>query len=237
MSKERLTRALLDLHALMSRLRGTGGCPWDAQQTDTTIKMYLLEEAYEVLDAIERRLPADVCDELGDLLFQIIFLARLAEERGEFDFAQVMERITEKMKNRHPHVFGTAKVRGPEEVADNWEKIKIAERKDREESSRPFWGIPGDLPALLKAHRLSERASKRGLDRFDPEEAWERVEEKFDTLRKTVPEGRKEQVGEAVGALLFSLVSLARQQGLNAEHIMRKANQEFLERFEKMKGG
>jgi len=116
MNKDKLSRALLSLSELMSRLRMPCGCPWDAQQTDSTIKMYLLEEAYEVLDAIERKAPEDVCGELGDLLFQIIFLARLAEERGEFDLVDVMEKIAEKMIKRHPHVFGSTRVKSVEDV-------------------------------------------------------------------------------------------------------------------------
>ncbi len=118
MNKEKLSGALLGLHDLVSRLRGPGGCPWDAQQTPSTIKMYLLEEAYEVLDAIEKGAPGDVCEELGDLLFQIIFLTHLAEEGGEFDLVEVIETITEKMIKRHPHVFGVTDVKGPEEVAE-----------------------------------------------------------------------------------------------------------------------
>ena len=129
MDKNELFRGLSALYDLISRLRGTDGCPWDALQTDTTIRMYLLEEAYEVLDAVERGSPEDVCQELGDLLFQIIFLASLAEERGDFDFVRVIERITEKMKGRHPHVFGQTPVRDVEEVAQNWQELNWTNKK------------------------------------------------------------------------------------------------------------
>ena len=127
MNKDRLSGTLSALAELVSRLRGDDGCPWDIKQTDSTIKMYLLEEAYEVLDAIEGGSPEDVCQELGDLLFMILFLSRMAEERGEFDLVEVMEKITEKMINRHPHVFGLTDVKSSEEVDIYWEKIKRKE--------------------------------------------------------------------------------------------------------------
>jgi tetrapyrrole methylase family protein/MazG family protein len=124
MNKDQLAKALSALSDLVSRLRGPEGCPWDREQTDSSIKMYLLEEAYEVLDAIENGSPEGVCEELGDLLFQIIFLASLAEVRGEFDLTEVMEKIASKMIRRHPHVFGDAQVKNPAEVSKNWEEIK-----------------------------------------------------------------------------------------------------------------
>ena len=128
MNKDQLAKALIALSDLVSRLRGPEGCPWDREQTDSSIKMYLLEEAYEVLDAIENGSPEGVCEELGDLLFQIIFLASLAEVRGEFDFTEVMEKIASKMIRRHPHVFGGAQVKNPAEVSKNWEEIKKTEK-------------------------------------------------------------------------------------------------------------
>ena len=127
MDSEKLSKALSSLYTLLPKLRGPGGCPWDALQTDASIKMYLLEEAYEVLDAVEKGSAEDVRKELGDLLFQILFLARLAEERGEYDFADVMEGIRDKMIKRHPHVFGDKELETPEEVAENWARIKEAE--------------------------------------------------------------------------------------------------------------
>jgi len=233
MDKKSLSRAVLALSELMSRLRGPDGCPWDATQTDSSIKMYLLEEAYEVLDAVEKGSPEDLCQELGDLLFQIIFLARLAEEKGEFDLVQVIQKITEKMKNRHPHVFGLTKVNSAKEVADNWEKIKKTEKGDTETSSL-LQSVPESLPALLRAQRLIERASKVDFDWPDQEGTWSKVEEEFEALKKSIHSQDKGRIGKELGDLLFLLVSLARHWGLNAENVVRRANQEFFERFKEM---
>ncbi len=234
MSKDRLSDAISSLSELVSRLRGPEGCPWDILQTDSTIKMYLIEEAYEVLDAIEKGSPADVCEELGDLLFQIIFLVRLAEERGEFDLTDVMERIAEKMIKRHPHVFGNARVNGPSEVSYNWERIKKEEKGGNRTASSALQDVPLNLPALLRAHRLSDRAAKAGLDWSGKAEVWEKVKEEFDELASVLSSGNEEGVGEEVGDLLFSLVNLARHWELNAEHLVREANQKFIRRFSEM---
>ena len=232
MDANRLSKALLALRDLVFRLRGIDGCPWDILQTDATIKMYLLEEAYEVLDAIERGKPADVCQELGDLLFQIIFLVSLAEERGEFDLVEVVERIAEKMRYRHPHVFGEAKVGSAEEVAYNWQKLKKSEKKEPESLSAQLRGLPLDLPALLRAHRLSERASRGSLHGSVEEADWGKVERHFRELQKAVSTSDKEWIGQQMGEILFALASLARDQGLNAESLLRQTNQEFIQRVE-----
>lgn len=231
MDQHKLSRTLLNLYGIMSKLRGPDGCPWDVQQTDSTIKMYLLEEAYEVLDAIERGAPEEVCQELGDLLFMIIFLARLAEERGEFDLLEVMARIAEKMINRHPHVFGSERVESPEEVAKNWAKIKKAEKGSHQSLSSELQGIPSNLPALLRAHRLSERASKMGLNQLHEEALWGKIDEKLKALKETL-ETDNEHFGQEMGDLLFHLGNLARCKGLNAENLLRKANQKFIEGLE-----
>ncbi len=234
MNRDRLSKVFLALSELVSRLRGPGGCPWDAQQTDSTIKMYLLEETYEVMDAVERGTPEEVSMELGDLLFHIIFLVKLAEERGEFDLVEVIEKITEKMINRHPHVFGTTDVKGPEEVAQNWERIKKAESGIQKSFSSLLQSIPEGLPALLRAHRMSERASKRNLDWLSGEAVRKRVEKGWGELRKAIIEEDEEPMGEEVGDLLLDLVNLIRHWGLNAEHLLRNANTKFLERFQRM---
>lgn len=229
MDKDALSRSLFALIDLLSRLRGPDGCPWDALQTDSTIRMYVLEEAYEVVDAVERGWPEDVCQELGDLLFQILFLASLAEERGEFDFVDVMERITEKMKGRHPHVFGTVEVNSAEEVAENWQEIKKREEDSPETSSSLLQGLPADLPALLRAHRLNERALRADLDRFIGIRGWSGVEARFEKLKQAVSSEDKKQIGREMGELLFGMANLARDWGLNAEDLLRETNQRFIE--------
>jgi MazG family protein len=233
MDINRLAGAIQSLVNLVARLRGPGGCPWDAEQTDATIKIYLLEEAYEVLDALEGSSPEEVCSELGDLLFQILFLAQLASERGEFDFNEVVEGITAKMTRRHPHVFGNTRVDSVEDVASNWVKIKRSET-GKPKMSFLLQSVPSDLPALLRAHRLSERASKAGFDWADRGEIWAKVREEFEELEYAINHGDQEGIVEEMGDLLFSLTNLARHSGANAENILRKGNQKFLERFEKM---
>jgi MazG family protein len=234
MSKERLFEAISTLSDLVLKLRGPDGCPWDARQTDSTIKMFLLEEAYEVLDAIEKGSPDDVCQELGDLLFQILFLACLAQERGEFDLTEVIERITGKMINRHPHVFGTVKVNGPSDVSRNWAKIKKEEKGSAWSATSTLQDVPSDLPALLRSHRLSERASKVGFDRKGSGEVWKNVKEKFEKLSKAQNAEDKDEIGKETGNLLLSIVDFARHWGLNAENLLREANREFIKRFMEM---
>jgi MazG family protein len=231
MDPDRLLKAVTGLVDLVEKLRGPGGCPWDAKQTDATIKLYLLEEAYEVLDAIEKTSPPDVCEELGDLLFHIFFLARLAEERKEFDFSEVVEKITEKMIRRHPHVFGNTTVDGADDVAVNWARIKQEEKKTNGDTSSLLDGVPISLPALLRAHRLGERASKAGVGTPDAHDAWERVLEKIGDLKETAVSKDKDLLGQEIGALLFRLADLARLWGLNSEQLLRDANREFLNRI------
>jgi tetrapyrrole methylase family protein/MazG family protein len=231
---DKLDGALSDLLSLVRRLRGPGGCPWDAKQDHHSIKIYLIEEAYEVLDAIENASAEETCGELGDLLFQIIFLTILAEEKGEYDFLKVMKKITAKMIRRHPHVFSDAEVSTPEEVAANWARIKRQEADTQEPVSAALKHVPSGLPALLRAHRLSERAAKAGFDWTGREEIFEKVLEEIEELKGAVGSGDEAAVMEEMGDLFFSLVNLSRHWGMNAEDLLRSANQKFLNRFEKM---
>ena len=237
MDSDRLSRAIVTLVELVARLRNPGGCPWDAKQADSTLKMYLLEEAYEVLDAIEQSSPQDVCMELGDLLFQILFLARLAAERKEFDFTEVVEKITEKMIRRHPHVFGGTSVDSAEDVKLNWARIKAEEKGAAQKTSSVFESVPTNLPALLRTHRLSERASKLNPDLANGEKIWNKVLGQFEALKSAVTREDRDSVREAMGGLLFSLSNLTRHWGFNAENLLRLTNQEFLECFEKTEKG
>ena len=233
MDLDKLSRAVRNLSELVSRLRGPGGCPWDAEQTDSTIKMYLLEEAYEVLDAVEKGSAQELCLELGDLLFQILFLARLAEERGDFDLVDVAEGITEKMIRRHPHVFGDTEVTGSDQVARNWARIKKEENHGSENNASKLSDIPVQLPALMRGHRLGERAAKSGLDIDDEASLWQRVGDRMEELKGT-PSGEKaEDFERAFGDLTLALVEAARRKGHNSENLLREANQRFVRRFEK----
>ena len=234
MDLNRLSKAVVALVKLVGRLRGPGGCSWDAKQTDATIKTYLLEEAYEVLDAVEKGSPPKVCSELGDLFFQILFLSHLAEEREEFDFVEVVEGINEKMVRRHPHVFGDVKVYDADEVAFNWTRIKKAEKGPSDDNASHLRSVPTNLPALLRAHRLIERASKENFDWVERDETFEATQKHLLHLRTAVTGQDKESIGREIAGLLFSHVNLARHSGLNAEDLLRYKNQVFVERFERM---
>ena len=231
---DELGRAMGDLLSLVRRLRAPNGCPWDAKQNNHTIKVYLIEEAYEVLDAIENGSPDETCGELGDLLFQIVFLAALAEESGAFDFAAVVEKITAKMIRRHPHVFSDAKVDSADQVAANWARIKREEADGSEPVSASLKRVPTGLPALLRAHRLSERAAKTGFDWADRGGIWVKVLEEVEELKSAVDSHDERAVSEEMGDLFFSLVNLSRHWGTNAEDLLRSANRKFLNRFERM---
>ena len=231
---DKLGRAMGDLLSLVRRLRGPNGCPWDAKQDNHTIKVYLIEEAYEVLDAIENASSAEICGELGDLLFQIIFLAALAEENGEFDFVAVVEKITAKMIRRHPHVFSNTKVDSADQVATNWARIKREEADAPEPVSATLRHVPNGLPALLRTHRLSERAANVGFDWTGRGEVWEKVLEEVEELKCAVSNDNEQMVMEEMGDLFFSLVNLSRHWDMNAEDLLRTANRKFLNRFEQM---
>lgn len=231
--QERLVAAFFSLVELIAKLRSPDGCPWDVRQTEESVKIYVLEEAYEVLDAIERASSEDLCSELGDLLFQILFLARMAEEKSNFTLIQVFEKITKKMIHRHPHVFGSTTVRNAEEVAENWDKIKKQERGAAESSPKLLMDVPAGLPALLRAHRLIERAGRLNSSQGQGERILKNAEETFRSLRENVDEKNKEAIGDDIGTFLFHLADLARHWGLNAESLLRKANDRFLNSFQK----
>jgi nucleoside triphosphate diphosphatase len=217
------------LWALVEKLRGPGGCPWDAKQTAESIKTYVLEEAYEVADAVERKSPEEVCHELGDLLFQVLFMASIYKGSGEFDLYEVLETIHKKMIRRHPHVFGPVEVNSAEEVAANWEKIKKEELGLSEDARWPLEKVPENLPALLRAHRLIERAARHRLLASEDEERWSEVEDIGGALKEAVLDGDRQRIATTVGELLFRLVALARTWGLNAEDLLREKNRRFIE--------
>ena len=216
---------------IVGRLRSEAGCLWDREQSDKDVACYLLEEAYEVVDAIENGSPAAVREELGDLLFQIIFLAHLAEEKGYFDLAGVMAEIGEKMIRRHPHVFEDAKVGSIADIKENWEIIKKTEGKAVSKRRERFAGITSTLPALLKAQKITKEAAKVGFDWEKTEDVLKKVEEELAELAAVIEAGRHEQVTEEMGDLLFSLANLCRFLHVDAETALRKALKKFTNRF------
>ncbi|MDI9569543.1 MAG: nucleoside triphosphate pyrophosphohydrolase [Pseudomonadota bacterium] len=234
MKERKTTTDVAELLALIRTLRGPGGCPWDRVQTEKDLKRHLLDEAYEVLDAIDSGAPAELREELGDLLFQILFLAVLAEERGHFDFSGVIQEIGEKMIRRHPHVFGDAQVRDVGEVKANWERIKtIQERKIARESPL-FAGVSRSLPALARAQAITERAATAGFDWERTDQVIAKLSEELEELTEALETKDREGAEEEIGDLLFSVVNLSRFVQVRAEDALRGTTEKFLRRFRYM---
>lgn len=208
---------------LMATLRGPGGCPWDREQTHRSIRPYLLEETYEVLEAIDSGEDEKFKEELGDLLLQIVFHAQMAREEGKFDIYKIIDGIVKKLIRRHPHVFGQVKVKNSQEVLENWEKIKKEERK-----GTILDGVPKSLPALLKAYRVQEKLSRVEINRSKTEEIYEEIEDRLSKLREATQEGDADSEEKRLGELLFSLVSLARNLGFSPEDALRGKVEEYM---------
>jgi tetrapyrrole methylase family protein/MazG family protein len=222
--------AFAELVRIMERLRGPGGCPWDREQTRQSIKPYVIEEAYEVAEAIEDDNTDELRTELGDLLLQIVFHAEMAREEGLFTIEDVIGAITEKMIRRHPHVFSDTEVKDSAEVLRNWARIKAEERKDQDDRSHVA-GVPRAMPALLRAHRLSEKASRVGFDWDSASEVLEKVHEEVAELQAAVELGDPTAVEAELGDVLFALTSLGRHLDMQAEDALQRANDRFIRRF------
>ncbi len=221
------------LLTVMARLRGEGGCPWDLEQTRQSLTPFLIEEAHEVLEAIETGSPPELMEELGDVLFQVAFHSQLAQERGEFTMTDLLAALIDKMVRRHPHVFGNATVTTASEALAQWEHLKQAERST-EASPSLLDGIPRSLPALLRAHRVQSKASRVGFDWKKPEEAWEKVREEIDEVERSLQSGERAEIEEECGDLMFALVNVARLLGFDAEVCLHRATRKFQVRFTAM---
>jgi len=226
-----LFERLLDV---MMRLRAPDGCPWDRVQTRTSLKPYLLEEAYEVLEAIESGHSAPLQEELGDLLFQVVFHARLAEEQGEFTTADLLRQLIDKMVRRHPHVFGDASVGTATEALAQWEAIKQREADERGLRRSILDGVPRALPALLRAQRVQTKAARVNFDWPDARAAWTKVEEEIREASEALASGDAHRIREELGDALFSLVNVARLATLDAEEALHGAIEKFRQRFTDM---
>jgi tetrapyrrole methylase family protein/MazG family protein len=220
-----------ELVEIMARLRGENGCPWDREQTSESIKPYLVEETYEVLEAIDEQDPDKLREELGDLMLQIVFHARMAEEVRAFSITEVLAGINDKLRRRHPHVFGDVKAETAQEVLFNWEQIKKQERKDATGEASILDGVPRELPALLRAHRLQEKASRVGFDWKEAREVFQKVQEELGELKAAIQEERADRMEAELGDLLFSLVNLSRFIAVNPEEALRKTIARFIARF------
>lgn len=215
---------LLDI---MRTLRSPGGCPWDREQTHESLRPYLIEEMYEVLDSIDRKAYGELQKELGDLLLHVIFQCRIAEEEGLFDVAGVLHSINEKLIRRHPHVFGDAQVSGARHVERQWEKIKLQE----DHKPRLLEGVPKHQPALNRAFRVQEKAAGVGFDWPDTAPVWDKLREELDELEAETAHGDMEKIEHELGDLLFSVVNLARKLRLNPEDALRTSVEKFTRRF------
>jgi len=237
------SRDISRLNEIMAALRTPEtGCPWDLEQTFATIAPYTLEEAYEVADAIERGDVANLREELGDLLLQVVFHARMAEEEGRFDFGDVVEAITRKLIRRHPHVFGDARDLSSDEVKALWGLIKAEEKRERaearraaglpaDEASGALAGVPLALPALTRALKLQEKAGKVGFDWNDPRAVLAKLREEIDEVEAELDAGDAKRVADEVGDLLFAVANLARHLSADPETALRGANAKFERRF------
>jgi len=217
---------------IMARLRGEGGCEWDRAQTHESLRQYLVEETHEVVDAIRRRDPALLCEELGDLLLQILFHAQIAKDNGDFEISGVIDCISEKMVRRHPHVFGEARADDPEAVSRQWEHIKKTVENRGHDSI--VGGIPREFPSLLRASKMSKKAARAGFDWERTEHVLEKVEEEIAELKEAISGHDPARMEHEFGDVLFALVNLARFLDLNPEIAMISANDRFERRFREM---
>ena len=218
-----------ELVRIMKTLRSPSGCPWDLKQTHSSLVPYLLEETYEVIEAIEDNQADRMAEELGDLLLQIVFHAQVASEDGRFDIEDVAASINKKLIHRHPHIFKQKQDLSPEEVTQNWEQLKLAEKKGHRKSALD--GIPKVLPALLKAFRLQQKASRFGFDWENSEQVYEKVGEEMEELKEALDASDHDQIEEEIGDLLFSVVNLARFLEIDPESALARTNKKFLDRF------
>jgi len=215
---------------LMATLRGPEGCPWDKKQTPQSLKPFLVEECYEVVDALDEGNPEKIKEELGDLLFQIMFHARIAEEQGHFSIVDVITAIDQKMTRRHPHVFGNKKLATDREVLANWEEIKKKE-KGHEGRKSLLEGVPKELPSLLRAHRLQERAARVGFDWNHLNEALPKLDEEIAEFKESLKSEDASKIEEELGDLFFMLVNLSRFLDVNPDEALRKTISKFIKRF------
>lgn len=215
--------AIEELITIMDKLLGEGGCPWDREQTHESLARYLIEETYEAVDAIEKGDQEGLCEELGDILLQVVFHAALAKKAGDFEFADVAKHVSNKMVKRHPHVFGDLKLTNSEEVLNKWESFKKEEGK-----KYLLQGIPRELPALMRAEKLQEKASRVGFDWPDVEGAIDKIKEEIYEINMTKSQAELE---EEIGDLFFALVNFARMKKIDPEKALQVCNNKFIRRF------
>jgi tetrapyrrole methylase family protein/MazG family protein len=225
--------AMDELIRIIERLRGPAGCPWDREQTPRSMVSYLLEEAYELADAVESDGAEPVCEELGDVLFHVLFLAQMYAERDQFDLEAVCRRIAAKMKRRHPHVFGSTRVTGSADVVRNWQQIKQDE-KDAGEPASVLDRVPASLPGLLRAHAVSKRAAAAAFDWDDLPGVFAKLDEELAEFKAAAGRNDTGQAAQEFGDILFTLVNIARFSGVHPETALAGAIRKFERRFRAM---
>ena len=220
---------------IMRALRAPDGCPWDREQTLSSLRPFVLEEAYEVLDAIDRADAHALCDELGDLVFEAVFLAQLCAEHGQFTIADALAAVADKLVRRHPHVFGDRDTRGSvktaEDVKRRWEAIKADEQEATGRQPSLLESIPAALPALLRAYRIGKRVATVGFDWERPDQVLKKVDEELIELREAIDDGASAQIEEELGDLLFAVVNLSRHLGIEPEGALAHTSRKFSRRF------
>ena len=224
------------LTALMARLRAPGGCPWDREQNHDTLKTHLVEEAYEVIEAIEQGDSAALQEELGDLLLQIVFHSQIAQEEGRFHIDDVIRQIHDKLIRRHPHVFADRDLKTSQEVLANWEAIKAEEKKSDPEATEQqarsiLDGTPDNLPPLAHAYQLTSRAARVGFDWKEATDIFDKLHEEIGELQQCMAEGNRQRISREIGDLLFVVVNLARHLHVDPELSLRRTNRKFVRRF------
>lgn len=222
-----------DLLKIMHILRSPGGCPWDGEQTHSSIRNNLLEEAYEAVDAIDSQDIQALKEELGDVLLQVVFHCEMASENGSFDFNQVADGICRKLILRHPHIFGNATVSGTSEVLENWDKIKRQE-KSQETYTDTLQSVPKSFPALMRAQKVQNRAAKAGFDWDSTDGAMQKLFEELQELKTAIDSGIQGDIQEELGDLLFSVVNVSRFSNVDAEQALHKATEKFIHRFKQV---
>ena len=218
---------------VVATLRSDNGCPWDLAQTHESLKADLIEEAYELIEAIDAKVPKKICDELGDLLMQVMLHSQIATDRNEFGVDEVIENLTEKLVRRHPHVFGSVVATDENEVLENWEEIKRGEdgNKDRKSS---LDGIPHSLPSLQRAEKIQKKASRAGFDWDTTEDVLPKLQEEIDEIEESIRNDDITEIEMEIGDLLFSVVNLCRFLNVQPEEALRKSTRKFADRFQRM---
>ncbi|NLM27099.1 MAG: nucleoside triphosphate pyrophosphohydrolase [Clostridiaceae bacterium] len=220
-----------DLLEIMKILRSPQGCPWDREQDHESLKRYLIEEAYEVIEAIDLKDPEKLCEELGDVLLQVVFHSRIAEENGQFTMKDVIHTVSEKMVHRHKHVFGKEHAETADDVIDLWENIKREEKGNKDRTS-VLDGVPSVLPALMRSYKIQEKAAKVGFDWDNIDDAWKKVTEEAGELREAYTSGDMAKSEEEIGDLLFAVVNVARFLKIEPEMALTGTIGKFIKRFE-----